>query len=165
MSLSAALWVITMSMLQLLLLHCCAADCPVVCVFGLGILVSSFVTHYGDHAAAAAAAAALQIVLSCVFGLDILVSFFVGYYDSHGLLVMQNLPVALYYIRWAALCEQAVIYGECLLIVAAGLGPSAALCKCFADAEPAIAVLFCAMSPPPLYPWSTPCAVAHHNAL
>jgi hypothetical protein len=34
-----------------------------------------------------------------VFGLDIIVSFFVGYYDRHGLLVMQNLPLALYYIR------------------------------------------------------------------
>jgi hypothetical protein len=44
----------------------------------------------------------LQIVLSCVFGLDIIVSFFVGFYDSHGLLVMQNVPVAAHYARWAA---------------------------------------------------------------
>lgn len=43
----------------------------------------------------------MQIALSCVFGLDIIISFFVGFYDTHGLLVMQNLPVAANYIRWA----------------------------------------------------------------
>ncbi|WIA21138.1 hypothetical protein OEZ85_005449 [Tetradesmus obliquus] len=50
-------------------------------------------------------ATVLEILLSGVFGLDILVSFFVGFYDSHGLLVMQNLPVALFYIRHRLLVD------------------------------------------------------------
>lgn len=47
------------------------------------------------------AAGILEVLLLCVFSMDIIVSFFVGYYDEAGLLVMEHIPVAYNYARWA----------------------------------------------------------------
>lgn len=61
--------------------------------------------------------ALLEAILLSIFCVDILISFFLGYYDEAGLLVMDNIPVAWNYFRWAHSDILALTGGVSLLAV------------------------------------------------